>query len=192
MQRVDPRILGLIALCGAALGSAFVASYNRGASFDELLWPQVLLGVFIGGLFPPFVAIGLSGLRGATELRAATLLNLLRVAGQGLGIPLFMILWDRRRIVHHHFLVEPRAGGRQQIAFATHILRAHNLSAPVIHALIAQQLHHLSAVLALNEVFYEAAWTFLGLGILLLLARPVVFSEPDTRKRRALQELVEP
>lgn len=192
MQRVDPRFLGFVALTGMSLGAAAVASYDRTASFDELLWPQALAGIFVGGLFPPFVAVGLSGLRGDAEVRAAGLLNLLRVSGQGLGIPLFAILWDRRQVVHRHFLAEASEGGREQIAQAVHTLHRHGLRVPVIHALIAKRLHHVAALLAFNEIFAVAAWVFLGLGILLLVARPTTFSEPDGRRRLAIQELAEP
>ncbi|MBU2818035.1 MFS transporter, partial [Acidithiobacillus ferrooxidans] len=51
--------------------------------------------------------------------------------------------------------------------------------------------HH-AAMLAFNEIFYIAAWGFLIVAGLLLLAKRVVFAEPDVRVRQALEELVEP
>lgn len=192
VHRVDPRILGLIALCGFSIGSFWVSSYNKNASFAELLWPQILVGTFLGGLFPPLAAIGLSGLRKSAEMRGTAFLNLLRVSGQAMGIPVAAALWDRRRILHRHFLGEGNAMTREQSSSAHHVLQANGIGAPVSHGLLTSAIAHQAALLAFNEIFYIAGWAFLALGLLLLLARPVVFAEPDARVRLAMEELVEP
>ncbi|MHB9136968.1 MAG: DHA2 family efflux MFS transporter permease subunit, partial [Acidithiobacillus ferrooxidans] len=180
LNHIDARILGMISLLGFSAGSFWVSSYNRTASFDELLWPQILVGMFLGGLFPPLIAIALSGLRGAAEMRGTAFLNLLRVSGQAMGIPIIATLFDRRMILHAHFLAEN--GGT--------ITSMLNIS--VKNARTSDYITHHAAMLAFNEIFYIAAWGFLIVAGLLLLAKRVVFAEPDVRVRQALEELVEP
>jgi DHA2 family multidrug resistance protein len=180
LNHIDARILGMIALLGFSAGSFWVSSYNRTASFDELLWPQILVGMFLGGLFPPLIAIALSGLRGAAEMRGTAFLNLLRVCGQAMGIPIMATLWGRRLIFHEHFLTEDNATGK------------HGISTSAGHETLANHIAHHAALLTFNEIFYIAAWGFLIVAGLLLLAKRVVFAEPDVRVRRALEELAEP
>ena len=180
LNHIDARILGMISLLGFSAGSFWVSSYNRTASFDELLWPQILVGMFLGGLFPPLIAIALSGLRGAAEMRGTAFLNLLRVSGQAMGIPIIATLFDRRMILHAHFLAEN--GGTITSMLNTSVKNART----------SDYITHHAAMLAFNEIFYIAAWGFLIVAGLLLLAKRVVFAEPDVRVRQALEELVEP
>ncbi|BBF65889.1 DHA2 family efflux MFS transporter permease subunit [Acidithiobacillus sp. 'AMD consortium'] len=180
LNHIDARILGMISLLGFSAGSFWVSSYNRTASFDELIWPQILVGMFLGGLFPPLIAIALSGLRGAAEMRGTAFLNLLRVSGQAMGIPIIATLFDRRTILHAHFLTEN--SGTITSMF----------NASVKSARTSDYINHHAAMLAFNEIFYIAAWGFLIVASLLLLAKRVVFAEPDVRVRQALEELVEP
>ncbi len=192
MTRVDPRLIGFVALLGIAATCDFVSSYNRSASFEALLWPQVAAGIFLGGLFPPFAAIGLSGLAGAAEWQASAVLNLSRVSGQAFGVPLFAILWEVRDIVHRHFLVEADVGARRHVAVLLGLLADHGLAPRVAHAVVAQALDKAAGELALGEVFYIAMWGFVALAGLCLVARPVLFAERDAPVRLAAQELVEP
>ncbi len=180
LNHIDARILGMISLLGFSAGSFWVSSYSRTASFDELIWPQILVGMFLGSLFPPLIAIALSGLRGAAEMRGTAFLNLLRVSGQAMGIPIIATLFDRRTILHTHFLTEN--GGTITSMF----------NASVKSARTSDYINHHAAMLAFNEIFYIAAWGFLIVAALLLLAKRVVFAEPDVRVRQALEELVEP
>ncbi len=192
MTRIDPRLIGVFALVGMGVSCGFVASYDRNASFDALLWPQVVAGVFVGALFPPFAAIGLSGLAGSAELRASALLNLMRVSGQALGIPVFAILWEVRDIVHRHFVGEADRAARAHIARLEGVFAAHGLRPSVAHEVIAHALGHAASVLAMGEVFFIAMWSFFVLAGLCLVARPVIFAETDAPVRLAAQELVEP
>ncbi|MBN2680683.1 MAG: DHA2 family efflux MFS transporter permease subunit [Acidithiobacillaceae bacterium] len=179
LNHMDARILAIISLTGFAAASFWVSSYNHPASFTELLWPQAFVGIFLGSLFPSIIAIALSGLSGPSEIRGTVLLNVLRLSGQAMGIPLIATLFDRRMIFHAHFLV----AGKSSIADLPDTLIGHIRTA----ALIKQH----AAMLAFNEVFYIAAWGFLMGAGLLLLSKPVVYAEPDIRLRRAIEELVD-
>lgn len=192
IQRADPRLIGAVALAGLALGSFWIASYDRNASFDALLWPQVLAGIFLGALFPPFAAIALSGLRGAPELRGAAFLNTLRACGQALGIPLITVLWERRRILHRHFLDAGDAFTNTMLHRAARALGHYHMTRIAARAHLVQAIAHHGALLAFNEAFSVGGYAFSALAVFLLLARRPVFAEPDTRVQKAIEELVEP
>ncbi|WP_414041444.1 DHA2 family efflux MFS transporter permease subunit [Acidithiobacillus sp. M4-SHS-6] len=179
LNRMDARILAIISLSGFSAASFWVASYNHPASFTELLWPQAFVGIFLGSLFPSIIAIALSGLSGPTEIRGTVLLNVFRLSGQAMGIPLFATLFDRRMIFHAHFLAE----GQSSLA---------DLPTSLIgHMRTAELLKQHAAMLAFNEIFYMAAWGFLLGAGLMLLSKAVVYGEPDIRLRRAIEELVD-
>lgn len=179
LNRLDARILAVISLTGFSAASFWVASYNHPASFSELLWPQAFVGIFLGSLFPSIIAIALSGLSGPAEIRGTALLNVLRLSGQAMGIPLIATLFDRRMIFHAHFLAE----GQSSLAdLPTSLLN---------HIRTAELLKQHAAMLAFNEIFYIAAWGFLMGAGLLLLSKAVVYAEPDIRLRRAIEELVD-
>ncbi len=192
IHRLDARFVGFIALIGFSIGSFWVSSYSRPASLDELLWPQAMASLFLGALFPPFAAIALSGLRGTAEMRGGAFLNLLRVSGQAMGIPIVGALWDRRRILHRHFLGEGNAMTREQLGSAQHILQRQGIVPEAAHHLIINRIDHQAALLAFNEIFHFAGWAFLLLGVVLLLAKRVTFAEPDAGTRLAMEEMVEP
>ncbi len=180
LNHIDARIIGIISLIGFSVASFWVASYNHPASFDELLWPQTFVGIFLGSLFPSLIAIALSGLRGNEEIRGTTLLNLLRLCGQAMGIPIIATIFARRAYLHEHFLSENSLIGKPAI---------NNFTAP---EKMVSYIAHQAAILAFNEIFYIAAWGFLCIAGLLFFTQKVVFAEPDLQIRRALEELVEP
>jgi DHA2 family multidrug resistance protein len=180
LNHLDARILAIFSLLGFAAASFWVSSYNHPASFSELLWPQAFVGIFLGSLFPSIIAIALSGLSGPAEMRGAAFLNVLRLCGQAMGIPLIATLFDRRMILHAHFLAE---GNNSTWVYAP------NPTASNIRT--AHDITHYAAMLAFNEIFYIAAWGFLLGAGLLLFSKRVVYAEPDIRVRRAIEELVD-
>ncbi|WP_075324158.1 DHA2 family efflux MFS transporter permease subunit [Acidithiobacillus albertensis] len=180
LNHLDARILAIFSLLGFAAASFWVSSYNHPASFSELLWPQAFVGIFLGSLFPSIIAIALSGLSGPAEMRGTAFLNVLRLCGQAMGIPLIATLFDRRMILHAHFLAE---GHNSTWVYAP------NPTASNIRT--AHYITHHAAMLAFNEIFYIAAWGFLLGAGLLLFSKRVVYAEPDIRVRRAIEELVD-
>lgn len=190
--RFDPRLLASLNFFGFALFCLFVASYNRDASYEALLWPQMALGVFLGGFFPSLTVIALSGLSGAAELRGVGLFNMIRVAAQGLGIPIVATLWLRRDYVHRHFLAETGVSQRQVLHRALDVFSDHRISSPAARDLVAARVAKHAALLAFNELFFVGACAFFVLAAVMLFAKPVRFAEPDPLREQALEELAEP
>lgn len=192
VRRADPRLLAFFNFLGFALFCLFVASYNREASFSALLWPQIALGVFLGGFFPSLTVIALSGLAGAAELRGVGLFNMIRVAAQGLGIPVIATLWIRRDYLHKHFLAQADPLQAQALEHAIGVFARHDIAHSAGHDLVVTRIAKHAAMLAFNEVFFVGACVFSILAFIMLLARPVVFAEPDRLREQAMEELAEP
>jgi len=191
LGRHDPRPLAVAAMLLLAGGAFWLSSYDLPVSPDSLVWPPLLVGLGLGGAFATWARIGLWGLAGATEQRAAALLNLLRSGGQAMGIPIVAGLWERRLDLHRHFLVEDRGSN---LAFWQSARARLNPSLGTLGSrqYLAGQIHQHAAMLAFNEIFYLAAWIFLILGGWSLLARKVPASPESVAEHVAIAELVEP
>ncbi len=192
VHRFDPRLLAFLNFFGFAVFCLAVSSYNRDASYEALLWPQVVLGIFLGGFFPSLTVIALSGLSGQAELRGVGVFNMIRVAAQGLGIPVIATLWSRRDYLHRHFLAENGVPQRQILHHVYGVFSSHRISPPAARDLIAARIAKHSALLAFNELFFVGAIVFLILAFIMLFARPVLFAEPDPLREQAIEDLAEP
>lgn len=191
LARHDPRWLTLGAMLILAVAAFWLSSYNLPASPTSLSWPPMLVGLGLGASFAAWARLGICGLSGPRELRAAGLLNLLRSSGQAMGIPAIAALWERRLDLHRHFLVEARGGNLSRWREALHRLTP-QLSPAGARQHMAGLLRAHAAMIAFNEIYYVAGWLFLGLAGLSLLARRKLPEAEDTAEQTAIAELVEP
>jgi len=186
LGRYDPRPLALASLLLLAGGAFWLSSYDLPVSPSRIAEPPMLVGLGLGGAFGAWARMGLWGLSGPAEQRAAVALNLLRSTGQALGIPLVAALWERRLDLHRHFLVEVQ-GSNLSFWQAAQRHFAH------LPGLLAASVRQHAAMLAFNEIFYLAGWVFLLLALWSLLARaPRVQSTESAAEQTAIAELVEP
>ncbi|WP_308387948.1 MFS transporter [Acidithiobacillus sp. AMEEHan] len=191
LARFDPRPWALLSMILLAAAAFWLSSYDLPASPSSLVGPPALVGLGLGGVFGSWARMGVWGLSGQEEQRAATLLNLLRSTGQAMGIPLVAGLWERRSDLHRHFLVEDRGNNLTLWQEARTRLR---LDLGPLGGLqhLAGQLQQQAAMLAFNEIFFWAGWIFLGLACWSLLVRRPRPSGESRAEKMAAVELVEP
>ncbi|MBU2735154.1 MFS transporter [Acidithiobacillus caldus ATCC 51756] len=186
LGRHDPRPLALISLLLLSGAAWWLSSYDLPVSPSSLVEAPMLVGLGLGGAFTAWARIGLWGLSGPSEQRAAVALNLLRSTGQALGIPLVAALWERRLDLHRHFLVEVQGSN----LLFWHAAERHFANVP---GLLAASVRQHAAMLAFNEIFYLAAGIFGGLALWSLLSRvPKEKSSESIAEQTAIAELVEP
>lgn len=186
LGRHDPRPLALVSLLLLGGAAWWLSSYDLPVSPSSLVEAPMLVGLGLGGAFAVWARIGLWGLSGPTEQRAAVVLNLLRSTGQAMGIPLTAALWERRLDLHRHFLVEVQGSN---LSF-WHAAQHHFANIP---GLLATSVRQHAAMLAFNEIFYLAAWIFGGLALWSLLSRaPEEKNTESVAEQTAIAELVEP
>ena len=191
---VDARWLICLNSLGFAWTFYWLGLYDDPQSYEELFWPMLVEGMFLGSFFTPVTVLTLHGLSGPLVMRAAEVANLLRVAAGAFGITFQGIVLFRR--IHFHQLhLADHFGGRQSLSFdplgrVTAKLAEAGLSPPEIQAKLGLLIRQEAAILGLNDAFFVASYMFIGLGILVWFAHPThvpLMPAPDEnlRQRRA-------
>ncbi len=173
---VDARWLACLNLLGFAFTFRWIGLFDDPGSFDQIVWPMVLLGFFFGSFFTPLTALTLHGLPGAQVMRAAEEAGMLRIAAGAFGITLQGVALFRRAPFHQLHLAD-HFGGRQSASLdllqgLSARLEAAGLDAAMAKGKLLSLLKQQAAILALNDAFLLASYLFLGLAALVWLAHP--------------------
>jgi DHA2 family multidrug resistance protein len=172
----DARLLACLNLLGFSLTLLWIGRFDDPASFDQIFWPLLLLGLFLGSFFPPLTKLTLYGLSGTQELRAAEGTGLLRIAGGAFGITLQGV-GIFRRTPSHQLQLADTFGGRRFPAlnlleeFSAQ-LRASGFTDEMIQAKLGAVIKQHAAILAMNDDFLLSGYVFAGLAALVWLAHP--------------------
>jgi DHA2 family multidrug resistance protein len=196
---VDARWLICLNSLGFAGTFYWLGLYDDPHSFEELFWPMVTEGIFLGSFFTPLTVLTLHGLSGPLVTRAAEIANLLRVAAGAFGITFQGIVLFRRAHFHQLHLAD-HFGGRQWISYdplerLSVKLAGAGLSSPEIEAKVGALIKQQASILSLNDAFLVASFLSIGLGIFVWFAHPTHLPlSPDPaeelREMRA-EELIE-
>jgi MFS transporter, DHA2 family, multidrug resistance protein len=176
VKGVDARLLACINLLGCAFTVHWIGLLDGPEAFDQLFWPMLLLGFFVGSFFTPLTALTLHGLPPELMLRGAEEAAALRIAAGAYGITLQGVMLFRRTPFHQLDLAD-HLGGRRFASFdaleqlgAT--LQNAGLDAGLAKLKLAALLKQQAGVLALNDAFLLASQVFIGLAALVWLAHP--------------------
>ncbi|MGR9088288.1 MAG: DHA2 family efflux MFS transporter permease subunit [Gammaproteobacteria bacterium] len=173
---LDARLLACINLSGFSLTFFWIGLFDEPASFDQIFWPMLVLGFFLGSFFPPLTRLTLHGLSGLQEMRAAEGTGLLRIAGGAFGITLQNVGLFRWTPFHQLHLAD-NFGGRRFAAidpleeFAAKLHGA-GLTEDMTRARLGAVIKQHAAILAMNDAFLLAGYLFAGLAGLVWLAYP--------------------
>mgnify|MGYP000844864276 FL=1 len=196
---LDARWLICLNSLGFAATFYWIGLFDDPHSYDQLFWPMLLEGVFLGSFFTPLTVLTLHGLSGPLVMRAAEVANLLRVAAGAFGITFQGIVLFRR--IHFHQLnLADHFGGRLSVSYdplgqlTTRLIEAGVAPAQVnakLGALIKQE----AAILGLNDAFLVASGLFLVIGALVWFAHPthvpVAQTPADELRELRAEELIE-
>lgn len=196
---IDARWLICFNCLGFAWTFYWIGLFDDPHSYEELFWPMVMEGIFLGSFFTPVTVLTLHGLSGPLVMRAAEVANLLRVAAGAFGITFQGIVLFRRSHFHQLHLAD-HFGGRHSISYdpmgqLAAKLQAAGLSPSETQAKLGLVIRQEAAILGLNDAFLVASFMFIALGILVWFAHPThlpLAPSPaeDLRERRA-EELIE-
>jgi DHA2 family multidrug resistance protein len=198
-KRVDARILASLNLLGFAATFYWIGLFDDPHSFDQIFWPMVLEGVFLGSFFTPLTVLTLHGLTGDQMLRAAETVNLVRVAAGAFGITTQGVVLFRRLPFHQMNLAD-HFGGRISLSFdGLRSLMTNLEQTGMSPAMIKAKLHLLikqqAGILALNDAFLLASYLCIGLAVLMWFAhstrRPIPRHEADELREWRAEELME-
>jgi MFS transporter, DHA2 family, multidrug resistance protein len=184
-MRLGPRPLIVAGTLLAAFGLFGLTRLTPEASFEQLVWPRVLVGVGFGFLLVSLSTATLSALSAVDGRRAAGLFNLVRNVGSGVGLALCRTLLERGVQVHHARLVEQMEPYRSPAAHRLSGLTLEFLARGADRTTAEQQ-----AWVTLHGATRSQAWflSFLDsyqlLAVGLLLALPFLFLLRAPRETR--------
>lgn len=190
---LDVRPFACVNLLGVAFTLYWIGLFDEPANFDQLFWPMLLLGFFLGSFFTPLTMLTLHGLSGTQIARAAEEAGLLRIAAGAFGITLAGVVLFRGT-PFHQLLLADRFGGRQFVSFdelerfsdrLEHAGVAPHALTGKLHAIIKQH----AAILGLNDAFLLASYLFIGLAVLVWFAAPT--HRPPTRVEQLREQRAE-
>jgi MFS transporter, DHA2 family, multidrug resistance protein len=173
VDRVDPRIL--VSLSFAVFSLIFImrSHFNTDATIGVLLVPTVIQGAGIAAFFIPLVSISLSGLSPDRIPAASGLFNFARITAGAFGTSITTTLWDRRATLHHAQLIERMSPGDLATSQALGTLHAGGLGTSQSYEALNRLVDAQAFMLSADDIFRVSGIIFIGLILLVWLARPV-------------------
>jgi MFS transporter, DHA2 family, multidrug resistance protein len=175
-KRVDARLIACLNCLGFAGTYYWIGLFDDPHSYDQIFWPMVFEGLFLGSFFTPLTVLTLHGLPNPRVGRAAELAALLRIAAGAIGITVQGVILFRR--IHFHQLhLADHFGGRAFVSFNglaqfSDKLRNAGLDPAMVTDKLAATIKQSAAILGLNDAFLVSSYIFLALAALVWLAEP--------------------
>jgi len=170
---IDPRLLVSGSFVVFALVLFMRAHFNTDATIGTLMLPTLIQGAAMAAFFIPLVTISLSGLTPDRIPAASGLFNFARITAGAFGTSITTTLWDRRATLHHAQLVERLTSGDPVTSQALGTLHAGGVGTDQSFELVNRLVDAQAFMLSADDIFYVSALLFLGLTLLVWLARPV-------------------
>ena len=193
----DARLFACLTLLGFAFTSFWIGLFDVPAFYDQIFWPMLTLGFFLGTFFAPLTVLTLHGLPSRQLIRAAEEAGLLRIAAGAFGITLQGVILYRRTPFHQLDLADFFGGRRfasldllQQFSSK---LENSGLSAGMVTSRLGALIDQQATLLALNDAFLLSSFVFLGLAAFVWLARPThveYATRTEKLRERRAEELI--
>jgi DHA2 family multidrug resistance protein len=175
-EGLDARLLVCFNLLGFSFTFYWLGLFDDPGSYEQIFWPMLLLGFFLGSFFTPLTKLTLHGLSGNEQIRAAEEAGFLRVVAGAFGITLQGVVLFRRTPFHQLHLAD-HFGGRQFASldllkgFSSQ-MEAAGLDKGMVSGKLLTLIKQHAGILAMNDAFLLASYLFLGLAGLVWLAHP--------------------
>ncbi len=199
-KRLDVRWLACLNGLGFAATFYWIGLFDDPHSYDQIFWPMVLEGVFLGSFFTPLTVLTLHGLSGEQMLRAAETANILRIAAGAMGITWQGIVVFRR-LPFHQLQLSDHFGGRISASYDalsqfTTKLETLGFDPHMIQRQVQLTIKQAAGILALNDAFLLSSYLCLGMAALVWFARssrvPALKQAEAVRERQAEEMMEQP
>lgn len=189
---LDARLLICFNFLGFSGVWYWIGLFDDPGSFDQIFWPILVLGFFMGSFFVPLTRLTLHGLSDRQELRAAEETGMLRIVAGAFGITLQGVLMFRRTPFHQLHLADNFGGRRfasldllQELSIR---LGAAGFTPDAIVNELGVIIKQRAAILAMDDAFLLTGYVFVGLAGLIWLAHPV-YPPLHPRRREEIADL---
>lgn len=167
-SRVDPRKLVALGLLSGGVTLLWLGQLNLTAGYWDFFWPQFLQGAALGLLFVPLTTVTMDAVPRESMGNAASVFNLVRNIGSGIGIAGVTTMLTRFRATHAAVMAE-------HVTMYDPRIRAMVGAVPDPRAVAGLQgmVQRQAALLAFIDAFRILGWVFLALlPLVLLMKRP--------------------
>ncbi len=197
-KRWDVRLLASLNAAGFAATFYWIGLFDDPHSYDQIFWPMIVEGLFLGSFFTPLTVLTLHGLSGEQMLRAAEAANVFRIGAGALGISWQGVVMFRR-LPFHQLHLSDHFGGRISASYdplqhITSRLEEMGFDADMLQRQLQLAIKQQAGILALNDAFLLSAYLCAGLALLVWFAEssrvPALRPDEAVRERRA-EELME-
>lgn len=175
----DPRILASLSFAMVASCFYWIAEYNRPATWESLLWPQLWLGAAMGLFFVSMTAVSVAYIPKQDQMHAVDLLTTVRNLCAGLAISFSDIGWNWMFAYEQNRATSPGTATTQEFA-------SQFQDRSMIHALHEHLVLDI-ARLTFNDLFYLLATLFVALTFLIWLTQPL----PQASSKRLDSDMLE-
>lgn len=197
-HRFDARIFASLTCLGFAGTFYWIGLFDEPHSFDQLFWPMLVEGLFLGAFFIPLNMLTLHGVPHDRLLRAAETATLFRIAAGGFGISGQGVVLFRRTPFHQLHLAD-HFGGRVSASFdplqqVSTTLRRTGFDPTTLPAKVAALIKQQAAILSMNDAFLFSGYLFLALAVMVWCAAPTRAggrAAPENWVERRAEELME-
>jgi DHA2 family multidrug resistance protein len=177
-NRMDLRLLAAVSFLVMGATCFMRADFYLDIDFYHVAMVQLWQGLGVALFFMPVLQILLSDLEQNEIAAGSGLSTFLRTLGGSFSASITTLLWTRRAVTHHEQLAEHINvySPTSQAALSQLGQGDPQLGASVVNGMITQQGFQIS----FNEVFHMLGWVFMGLMLVIWLAKPP-FTAKSTR-----------
>jgi len=178
LPKVDARRVASIAFLLFALVFFLRARFTTDVDTMTLLIPTLIQGAAMSMFFIPLTSIILSGLKPEKIPAASGLSNFVRIMCGGMGASIMTTLWDSRSTLHHAQITENTGSSFPVFVQSVQALGQQGIPESGAYAVIDRVISIQASTMAATDLFYLAAFMFLGLIGFVWLTKPKKSSAP--------------
>jgi DHA2 family multidrug resistance protein len=166
-ERYDPRIPLSIALFFFALSCFYTTNFNVDINFGRVATSRLLAGFGLVLFLPPIFRLSMGTHPMEKTIECATVFQVIRLLGCGLGAILYTTLWQRRQVFYHERLGSKLTAFSHQTHQFFQNAMSFNLEGKKSLAQLNVFLDRQATALALEDCFYFMGWVMVFLLFLL-------------------------
>lgn len=170
VDRFDPRVMVSGSFVVFALSLWLRSRFSTDTDLTALMLPSLVQGAGTAMFFAPILALILARVPPARVAAASGVANFLRYTAGALGTSLIVTAWDWRSALHRSRLVESTYDGNAPLTELRGVLASAGFSPQQQMAVIEQLVEQQASTLAVNDLFFSSAVSFVLLLPLLWMA----------------------
>jgi len=101
MSRVEPRLLMSAGLVILAISVFCRSSFSTAIGFDQMIWPQLIMGIGLPLFFVPLMTVSLKAVPPIDAASASGIINFIRTIAGAIAAAIVVALWNHKTVITH-------------------------------------------------------------------------------------------